>query len=150
MHQLLRSSKLRFDLNFGDLGKWLMYMYVELVSCCWGWSFNKHWFESVLISSSIPHKFTNAHNMREATKIFCLCKFFIKHLEHTSKSSSICIESTSKCMLFVQTTCSLQLYSNFHTKWQLVLINFLLAMMMRSLNYESKLKYGCQLKKTMG
>jgi hypothetical protein len=107
MHQLLSSSKLHFDLNFWRFGK-VIDVYVELISCCWWWSFNKHWFESFhfVFNSLQIHQCTQ--NERPL-KSFAFAIFHQNILSTHQKLSSIYIESTSKMYDFVQTTCSLQL-----------------------------------------
>lgn len=76
------------------------------------------------ISSSIPYKFTNAHNIERLLKIFCLCNLSSNILSTHQNQVLIYIESTSKCMMLLwKLLVLLQLYSNFHTKWQLLLIS---------------------------
>jgi hypothetical protein len=122
-HQLLRSSKLHFDLNFGDLEKWSI-VYVELnkllkveLQQTLIWKFLYFIFNSLQV-----HQCTQYW---EVTKIFCLCNLSSNILSIFHQNQvPFYIESTSKCMMLLcKLLVLLQLYSNFHTKWQRVLIS---------------------------
>lgn len=95
-------------------------VYVEVISC-WRWSFNKRWFESF-------HFVFNSSQVHQCTQYERVLKSFAFAIFHQTPWANIKIKfhlhwKHIQMYALVQTTWSLQLHSNFHTKWQLVLIN---------------------------
>jgi hypothetical protein len=84
-------------------------VYVDLISCCRRWSFNKHWFESFhfVFNSSQVHQCTQYERL---LKSFAFAIFHQNILSTNQKSSSIfTLKAHPKCMIL----CKLLVLCNF-------------------------------------